>query len=139
MIEHIWSILCTGVVIDGETNTVSIHNVVEQLTILAEPIPNGVLPIAVELITLWGRQKNNKPDDGIQRVIFETPSGKLIVYPDMKIDLSAVSRHRQRVKFPSLQIDESGWYYFKVELKNGDKWKQVAAIPLEVTFESPKE
>jgi hypothetical protein len=139
MIDHIWSVLCSRSIVDSETNTVSIHDVIEQIKINTEPVPDGFLPISLEVITLWGRAKTDTPDEGVERVLFETPSGKSIVVSEARIDLSAAQRHRQRVKFTGLRLGESGRYYFKVELKNGDEWKQVAAIPITVIFESPKE
>jgi len=51
MLEHIWSVLCSRSVIDSETNNVSIQDVIEQITINAEPAENGFLPFPMELIT----------------------------------------------------------------------------------------
>jgi hypothetical protein len=137
MIEHIWSILCSRAVIDSETNNVSIQDVIEQITVNAEPAENGFLPIPFELITLWDREEINEATKGIERVTFITPSSKSTVISEVEIDLTKVERHRQRVRFPGLPINEAGKYYFKVEVKNGNnEWKQVAAIPLKVLFQT---
>jgi len=136
MIEHIWSILCSRAVIDSETNNVSIQDVIEQITVNAEPVENGFLPIPFELITLWDREEIDKATKGIERITFITPSGKMDVISETEIDLTKAERHRQRVKFPGLPINEAGRYYFKVEVKNdNDEWKQVSAIPLKVLFQ----
>lgn len=138
MIEHIWSVLCSRSVIDSETNNVSIQDIIEQININAEPAENGFLPIQLELITLWGRKEINETAKGIERVTFITPSGKNEVISEAEIDLTKAERHRQRVRFPGLPVNETGKYYFKVEIKNGDnEWKQASAIPLKVVFQSP--
>lgn len=138
MLEHIWSVLCSRSVIDSETNNVSIQDVIEQITIKAEPTENGFLPFPLELITLWGRRDINKPSMGSERVAFVTPSGKNEIISEAEIDLTNVERHRQRVRFPGLPVSESGRYYFKVEVRSGNnEWKQVSAIPLQVVFQPP--
>ena len=136
MLEHIWSVLCARSIIDSETNNVSIQDVVEQITINAEPIENGFLPFPLELITLWGRKESDKPAKGTERVTFVTPSGKSEVVSEAEIDLSSVERHRHRVRFPGLPVSEAGKYYFKVEMKNGsNEWKLASAVPLKVIFQ----
>ncbi|MBI3739785.1 MAG: hypothetical protein HY258_12120 [Chloroflexi bacterium] len=136
MLEHIWSVLCSRSVIDSETNNISIQDVIEQITINAEPAENGFLPFQLELITLWGRKEINEATEGTERVTFITPSGKSEVISEAKIDLTKAERHRQRVRFPGLPISEAGKYYFAVEVKNGNnEWKQVSAIPLKVIFQ----
>jgi len=135
MIEHIWSVLCSRSVIDSETNNVSIHDVIEQIIINAEPTENGFLPFPLELITLWGRKELDKSESGIERVSFITPSGKSTVISESKIDLSKVERHRHRVRFPGLPISEGGRYYFKVEMENGNQYHEMAAIPLVIQFQ----
>jgi hypothetical protein len=138
MLEHIWSVLCSRSIIDSDTNNVSIQDIIEQITINAEPAENGFLPFPMELITLWGREEINEATKGTERVTFISPSGKAEVVSEAEIDLTKVERHRQRVRFPGLPISESGRYYFKVEMNNGNnEWKQVSAIPLQVAFQPP--
>ncbi len=139
MLEHIWSVLCSRSIIDSETNNVSIQDVVEQITINAEPAENGFLPFPFELITLWGRKESDNPSKGIERITFVTPSGKSEVVSEAEIDLSNTERHRHRVKFPGLPVSEAGKYYFKVAVKNGNsEWQQVSAVPIKVIFQPPR-
>lgn len=136
MIEHIWSVLCSRSVIDSETNNVSIQNVIEQIIINGEPTENGFLPIPLELITLWGREKVDETSEGTERVTFISPNGKSEIISETIIDLTKVERHRQRIRFPGLPVSEAGKHYFKVETKNdNNEWEQVAAIPLKILFQ----
>jgi hypothetical protein len=137
MIEHVWSILCSRSVIDAETNNVSIQDVVEQITINAEPTKNGFLPIPLELITLWGRKKIDEPSNGVERVTFITPSGISTIVSEAEINLTNVERFRHRVRFRGLPVSESGKHYFNVEIKNENAdWQQVSSIPLKIVFQS---
>ncbi|MBM3151373.1 MAG: hypothetical protein FJZ96_04085 [Chloroflexi bacterium] len=136
MIEHIWSVLCSQSVIDSETNTVSIQNVIEQILINSDPKPDGFLPIPLELITLWGRKESDRTEKGIERVSFVSPSKNTNVVAEATIDLSAAERYRHRVRFPGLPLHEAGRYYFIVEIKeDGGVWREAAAVPLTVMFQ----
>jgi hypothetical protein len=137
MIEHIWSVLCSRAVIDVETNNVSIQDVIEQITVNSAPVADGFLPFPLEIVTLWNRKEITNQIEAIERVQFITPSGKATVISEGKIDLTQAERFRHRVKLPGLPLSESGRYYFKVESKTGDdSWKEVASIPLSVTFQA---
>jgi hypothetical protein len=135
MIEHIWSVLCSRSIIDSETNNISIQDVIEQITINAEPAENGFLPFPLELITLWVRKEADKPAKGTERVSFVTPSGESVIISESNIDLSKVERHRQRVKFPGLPISQGGRYYFRVEFKEEGEYHEISAIPLTILFQ----
>lgn len=135
MINHIWSVLCRNAVIDIDTNNVSIHDILEQITINAMPLENGVLPFQFELITLWGRAESGRPTTGKSKVTLVAPSKKIKPVLVFEIDLSKAELFRQRVKFPGLAAGEGGIYHFVVELaENDNKWRQVAAIPLKISF-----
>jgi hypothetical protein len=136
MIEHIWTVLCSRSVIDSETNNVSIQDVIEQITINAEPAQDGFLPIPFELITLCIRKESNKPAKGNERITFVTPSGKSDIVAEGVIDLSSTERFRHRVKFPGLPLSEAGRYFFIVDIKDDSgEWQKVATIPLTIAFQ----
>jgi hypothetical protein len=136
MIEHIWTILCSRSIIDSETNNVSIQDVIEQISINAQPTENGFLPFPLELITLWGRKESDEAVQGMERISFVTPSGKETIISEARIDLTKAERHRHRVRFPGLPLDQAGRYYFRVDFKeNGEEYRDMAAIPLAVQFQ----
>lgn len=140
MINHVWSVLCTDTVIDNETNQLSLHSVIEQLTILSSPIPGGLLPHKMKIATLWIRSDANKPCKGLSRVSFISPSGRITGSVEPEIDLSKVERSRNIVLFDAVPIEESGRHIFRIELQNEgeDEWHQVALVPLTIVF-SPQE
>lgn len=141
MIDHVWTVVCSRAVIDRNSNNVSLQNVIEQVTIPAGPQPNTVLPIELDIMTLWARTDFDTPTQGRARVTFLSPSGLANDGPfEFSIDLSKYNRHRSRGRFQTLHISESGRHTFLVELQNesGTEWRQVAAIPLEVDFAPPE-
>ena len=140
MIEHVWTVFCSQSVIDIDSKNISLHNVLVQVTISDEPTPTGVLPSMFELVTLWARADFDVPCWGCGRWIFVSPSGPVGDPVEYDIDLSNYRRHRQRSRFTHLPLREPGRHVFRVELQNeGDTtWHQVAAIPLEVVFETPE-
>ncbi|MEE8389820.1 MAG: hypothetical protein V3S14_03355, partial [Anaerolineae bacterium] len=126
-----------------DSNNVSLQNVIEQITILADPQPDAVLPIELDIMTLWARTDLDTPVRGHARVTFLSPSGLVSDGPlEFDVDLSKHNRHRCRGRFQGLHISEPGRHAFLVELQqneDGTEWHQVAAIPLEVNFVPPEE
>jgi len=142
MIDHVWTVVCSQAVIDRDTNNVSLHNVAEQITIQDRPDPDASALIPLEVVTLWARSDLSIPSRGQGRFTFVSPSGKTKVGPTLfDIDLSEYRRYRTRTRLRVLPVGEPGRYIFRVDYKdeNGQRWRKVAAVPLEVTFESPEE
>jgi hypothetical protein len=141
MIGHVWTVLCSHAVIDQDSNSVSLLDVVEQLEIGEEPTPEGGVLFSLDLMTLWARTDLDVPAWGHGRVTFLSPSGELVRGPfSFDIDLSQHRRNRTKGRFQALPITGSGRHVFRVELQNENEteWHQVANIPLEVYFTPPK-
>lgn len=135
MINHLWTVVCQHVVIDSQSNNVSLQNVLEQIAVAEEPVPNGLLPVKFEIISLWIRSDLDTPTSGHSRIVFAFPSGKrATVGPEMTIDLSNHSRARTVLRVQGFPIQELGQHIFLVELQDEaeTEWHEVAAIPVEV-------
>jgi hypothetical protein len=140
MIDHVWTVVCSRAVVDSESNNISLQDVIEQIEIHGEPIPNGVLPIVLDVATLWTRSSPDEPSSGHTRLTFLSPSGEALSTLEADLDLSKHERHRSRMRFQGLTLRESGRHYFRVELRGEDEteWHQVAAVPLEIAFKPPE-
>jgi len=140
MIDHVWTLICTRAIIDRDTNNLSAFNIIEQIQIRGEPTPDGVVPIGLEVVSLWMRSDFNVPCRGRWRLSFLSPSGIQIKTVDGELDLSKYERVRARRFFMGLPMSEPGRYRFVLELQNEGKedWQQVASIPLKVVFQ-PKQ
>lgn len=107
MIEHIFSVLCSGVSIDIETNALSLFKVLEQLTVYTERDQPLQLPIHFELLSLWTRSSAEHPCRGKARVTLIAPSN--IRKPvELVVDLSQSVNHRTRLISDKLEITGPG-------------------------------
>src|SRR5262249_48649632 len=112
--------------------------VLEQLTIAdpqAEPGQEGLVPLPLELVTLYTRTNDDEPTNGRARVSFVRPSGLVQEsVQEYETDLRSFKRVRQRARFAAIPIREPGRHVFRVELSGGEPWQSVANVPLEVVF-----
>lgn len=140
MIDHVWTVVCSRAVIDRDSNNVSLQNVIEQFTITEEPRPEAVIPIRMDVVTLWARADLDVPDRGRMRLTLRSPSGVEVRQAELEIDLTEFKRHRARARFERMPASEPGRHVFQVELQNDEEgqWLQVAAIPVEVIFRPPE-
>lgn len=139
MVEHIWTIPCSHVVVDQQSNNVSLHNVIEQLNLIGSPVPGGgsvLVPISIEVVSLWGRANDNLPCRGRARLEFLTSTDVPIHPMEYDIDLIAHERVRSITKFQGLSIQGPGRYKFRLQLRQEEAvdWTTVAIIPLQVVI-----
>lgn len=105
---------------------------------MADPIPDGILPITAELVTLWARDKDMVPSMSKQRLSIIDPEENIIKEIIMEIDLTKASRLRNRAILKGLPLSKSGDYLFRVEyLGDQDNWISVALVPLSINFVPP--
>lgn len=143
MIQHIWTVVCSNSVIDQDSNNISLQSVIEQLNITGTPPAPGavpVVPITLEVVTLWAKTNFDEPAQGDARVTFLSPSGvpSEQLRFDYHIDLSTYKRNRTRWRINGLPVLGAGPHTFRVELQNeGEEWREVATVPLEVIIGPP--
>ncbi|MFC2058341.1 hypothetical protein ACFLTS_01690 [Chloroflexota bacterium] len=143
MIEHIWTVLCSRVITDKESNNVSLLDVMEEITLIVQGAGSGgevllekdraILPFTLVLASLWSRKKTDKPVAGTAKDIVITPSGKILTENEFKVDLSNHIRMRTKRNLHNLPVavNEPGRYIFRTELLNekNKTWKKVSSIP----------
>lgn len=137
MVDHVWSVLCSRAVIDKETNNVSIQNILERVTVGAEPEPGLALPIEHEIITFWTRGDLESPERATMRIKYVTPSGHEFAVHQQDIDLTKHANYRTRVRSLTLRYVETGRHFFNIELKpeSVEEWRRVASIPIDMRFD----
>ena len=140
MIEHVWTVVCSKAVIDRETNSVSIQNVLEELQIKGEPKSDGLVPMPVDVISLWSRSDDNEPYEGLLRMTYVSPSGKILITTEGRINLLENERSRTVIHSQGIPIGEAGRFRFNIEHRHEAEieWQRVASIPFTVKF-SPLE
>jgi len=143
MIEHIWSVLCSKSSIDSESNNISLIQVLEQVQVVADPLPptgqRFLIPENCEFVTLWSRDSANQPIKGQARLTLLPPGDQTpMVSPlEYEIDLSTHERIRMKSRMPGLPIIGSGRYIFYLQYhEEGETtWRDAARIPLAVKVE----
>lgn len=144
MINHVWTVLCQGSSIDEETNTPSLFQILEHITIMADdPCPEDlIIPIQFEIFSLWVRQNQIIPARGKARVFYCYPNQSCSKTAQFDLDLSSKIFHRTRVKSQGIKVSGSGVYYFYVEMQmdGEEEWHRIATLPILVDVNTlPKE
>lgn len=148
MITHIWSLLCRRSIIDQETNTLSIHDIFEQLGVDIKPKSDSKIveqkfsiPIEFEVISFWTKDNLDDVFDGKYIIKVKNPLGKIDkeFEHDLKIG-QHLKRMRTRTKIQGFTVEKSGNYIFEVGFKKNDgkTYKIVAKIPLEINLNIKK-
>lgn len=139
----IWAVLCERVVIDRETNNLSLFNVVEEVQVpaqqprsVAEALDESVIPTSYELVVLWGRSELELPEKGFGRVRILLPGDKDFLTQEYEVDLTTFLRLRSRLRLPGLPAGGEGVYLFKVDGKSsGQEWTEMFELPLRVVLQ----
>lgn len=146
MIKHIWSVLCKESVIDGESNNVSLLNVIEKVK--SQVDIKGVrpevlqMPFSLELVTLWQRTSSGKFVINCQTELI-SPEGKTLSHISQDIEFPKdKQRMRNRVRMNTIPITSSGIYIYKtttsVAEKKGSKLTIETPLEVEVTINTAK-
>ena len=140
MIDHVWTVLCSRAVVDRGSNNVSLENVIEQLRVRGKPGPGTGITLPLNIMTLWARSDAGQPAKSRQRIRFVAPSGDLVGEQVCDIDLTEHQRARSRGVYEGLLLEHAGRYRFLVDIWDEEQngWRQVAAVPIDVIFESPQ-
>ena len=147
-IKHIWSVLCKESVIDKVDNNVSIHGVLEELSILLAPVKEtGKLPekfgipMNYEIVSLWQRSKEVESVKAEIEYIFIDLENNELFKNTQRIEISKTSRrHRSRMKITGMPLSKEGDYTFQVKVKEegADTFYLAAELPLEVKINLEK-
>ena len=133
MIEHVWTVICSRVVIDKDSNNASIQNVLEQINLSSPPGKKQVLNMPWEAISFFVRTQPDEPVKGKCRFRLIGPSGKEYFVLEDEVDLTNYERVRKIIRFGNLNIEELGYQHFQVELLEEDSnWNRVANVPLNI-------
>ena len=138
MPNHAWSVLCEKVIVDKETNNVSLISCREQVT-------SPVLPVHVanvSIATLWYKDDQSATHNEDFRLALNliAPDDSVKELGSIKVDMK---NPRQRVNFyfDVLPFQQAGTYYFtlsKSEDASGERWSEVSRLPFVVIYSPPE-
>jgi hypothetical protein len=143
--EHSWTVLCHRVIIDRETNRLTLVDTIESLRIQGKRADFPQAPIVIfkldcVLASHWTRSDIERPEKSRFRLTLLDPSGAIVPFTDphpniLEVDLTEKSSVRTQNQFLGLPIGESGRYVFLVEMEVGDRWEPVARVPYVLKIE----
>lgn len=138
MIQHVWSVLCKHSVIDKDTNNISMFDILEQLIInngsgIKSNKTGVIIPIEYEIINFWTTDKKDVDNKSTMRVDIYNPEGKKEKTFEQKLEIPKGNRRlRTRLQINGFLVKIPGIYVFEVSYLQHDKYKKVAALPLEI-------
>src|SRR3989338_3345577 len=124
-IKHVWSVLCKESVINQDDNNISIHGVLEELSVFLTPLKETGkmpekfgIPVNYEIVSMWQRNKNvDLAKADIEYILIDSDN-KEILKSTQIIEIRKTSRrHRSRMKITGMPLTKAGDYTFQVKIK----------------------
>lgn len=145
MARLVWAVFCGRSLIDSETNTASLIDVLENIAISysspdgpdVPPPPSFPLGETSRLVSSWVRDDQETPERAELKIILHTPAGNAHEAPQIiPIDLESVDKFRAMMNFGVLPNEGSGRYEFEVLVKSSesDEWVSASRTPIDVTI-----
>src|SRR6185369_420814 len=114
MIGHAWTVACTKCIVDPSSNNATLAEVIEEITLNPNPgqqLPfPGVLPIQLNLVSVWYRLRAEQPAQATGRFSFVLGDQVIGTPNEFAINLSAHYRGRTITRMAGLSIVGPGVY-----------------------------
>jgi hypothetical protein len=138
MIVHAWTVVADKVIIDRDSNNVSV-DALEQLNVpgpLPAPLEGEqatVLAYRLHIVSLWYRVPMEQPAAGNARIRLLAPeAGQELAAFGVNVNLNDHHRARTRLAIVGIPLTGPGTYFFSVELESDGGFHEVARVPLEI-------
>jgi len=137
----LWALLCETVIIDQQTNRVSIIGVIDEINVPAPPpegpSETGESPITaanMRLIALWSRSDHSVPESSQARMRIVAPNGDEWRSEEHEVDLTDAPLARTIGHITGLPpLARDGMHLFKLESQVSDAtWTEKFELPLSV-------
>ena len=139
--KNIWSVIFNRAVVDEKTNSISLFDCVEEITVnFSKPedisVPQKNIPINFTIISLWS--DNEVSQDRKFEYLLEIidPQGKKInEFSNFPVIEKGKKRLRTIVQMNGMQITSEGEYTLVVKYKkDSEKFIIASKIPLDIKF-----
>lgn len=134
--EHLWTIACQQAIINNETKTISLIDVLESITFKpAAGLINGktLFPFKFEIVSYWIRE--NDSEKAVEYLLEAIdPDGRKIIEKNYKMDFPVPGKNKMRsiIKSNAFIFTTEGQYLFQIKMKKDGGHKTVAKIPVEI-------
>lgn len=148
MAEHIWTLLCKDSIVDADTNTISLINVIEDITVeKRHENPDNKdhegqpqINFDGSLVSLWAREDEEEGEIFSIRTRMISPQKKVINTSDpIELSLENHIRVRARIAVPAIPFDlAGGTHNIKIQSRKNkqSRWKNVTSVPIKITFKN---
>src|SRR5262245_50929996 len=119
MIEHAWTVACARSIIDSNTNTISLMDVLEEVQVQGSPPDRGSMglaPMGFDVVSLWSRVNDEEAEMGRGRLEVYGPSDQKLAESIYAIDLTEKLRCRGITRFGGIPVLGTGRLNFVVSL-----------------------
>ncbi len=134
--KNLWSIVAQSSSIDKDNNTLSIFDILEEITFQIQgPTPEQIVfPVNFQLISLWERESAGKPIEQKIKFVLKDPSGKTLSQNEGLLKMeSHHKRTRFKAQFQGLPATGPGTY--KYEIVSLETKKNEEEVLSSTTFE----
>ena len=145
----LWGILCKNVIVNRDTNNITLVEVLERVTITATPPEEPPEPgqginamLDIHLVSSWARSAPDIPEMVYAKFRVVAPDGRSMASEEVEVDLTEstylrASGHLLDAPFP---FSGEGQYIFKIETRPPEselEWKEVYELPLWIDVGHP--
>lgn len=139
--KNIWSVLCSRALIDQRSNSLSLIDCIDEMTITF-PSPEAManlekkVPLVFEVVSLWHDEEGKEAERVLPYVIeIYDPQGlKIGEFKNQAKFEAGKTRLRTIVGINGMKVTTEGVYIFKIQQQVVDELKLAAEIPLNVRF-----
>ena len=149
----LWGILCKNVIVNRDTNNITLVEVLERVTITATPPEEQPEPdqginamLDIHLVSSWARSDPNTPEMVYAKFRVVAPDGRSLASEELEVDLteSRYLRASGHLLDAPFAFSGEGQYLFKIETRPPEpesEWKEVYELPfwIDVGHLSPPE
>lgn len=127
MIELIYSLICSDLIIDKDSSSTSFIRTIEHAVVPELP---ANLP-AIYFASLWNLENAGTEPFSVSLSLIP-PQGEPITLGMQEITPSGTMLHKMNFQLPGLHVEHEGKHEIAVALKDGDSWDIQAKLPIYV-------
>ena len=137
MIAHAWTTLCDRVVIDRDSDNLSLDTIEALYVNKLDDGRPAIVPCRLEVVSLWYRHDPGQGALHKANICLLSPSLEVMANRTIDVDLRAVQRLRTRSVIDGLTVQRPGTYFVVVDMLDANPAREVARIPLQVELLPP--
>ncbi len=137
-IKNVWAILAQSSAIDKDNNTVSLFDIIEEVTFnVGGSVPEKVgFPFNYHLITLWEREKIGEKIELKFKMVLRDPKNQILGENEGLIKMeSQHKRFRFRAQFQGMSVTGPGVYRYDIislEPSKTDNKELITSVAFEI-------